>query len=447
MTLKVMKFPVVTLIAALATHLGASTVAQDLPHVGHLSFEGKFLVAISDADMVSSAYADGFLGPIQGSDTLSIIRLSEHPSQWKASSVPVGNSVVGPPAALAVTPDGQYAIVTETVGPRPVGNVSATMQDLPTSRNITVVDLNDLDNLKVVQVLEGFNQPSTVCINAAGDLVAVTHTLEGDGGDTPLALYQLRSGRLSWLSTPDIPDWTAGNLLIDARFHPTLNVLALTDNSEPRLLFVEVVETGDAISLRNWGNSVALERSPFTAKFSPSGEFVFSNAMYTGLGPEAPRGTISSIQLNTSRDPSGSPQHSLVSRAQVGVMPEGLAISPDGRWAVTANLERSTPALDSPDQGFFSSLSLLRVDTETGVLDTVGTFAYDGILLEGVVFDTSSRFVAATTFDQYDGRSPGGSIDFWRISGDHADVNRIEFVKTSYSVPVTRGAHSISLVG
>lgn len=127
-------------------------------------------------------------------------------------------------------------------------------------------------------------------------------------------------------------------------------------------------------------------------------------------------------------------------------MPEGLAISPDGHWAVTANLERSTPALDSPSQGFFSSLSLLRVDAETGHLATVGTYASDGILPEGLVFDGSSRFVAATTFDRYDGRSPGGSVDFWRISGDHADPGRVEFVKTSRSVPVTRGAHTIAIV-
>ncbi|RSL43747.1 hypothetical protein CEP54_014951 [Fusarium duplospermum] len=126
-------------------------------------------------------------------------------------------------------------------------------------------------------------------------------------------------------------------------------------------------------------------------------------------------------------------------------MPEGLAISPDGQWAVTANLERSTPALDSPDQGFFSSLSLLRLDLKTGSLSTVGTYAFDEILPEGVVFDSSSRFVAVTTFDQYDGKSPGGSVDFWRISGDHADVNRVEFVETSYSIPVTRGVHSIAL--
>jgi hypothetical protein len=74
------------------------------------------------------------------------------------------------------------------------------------------------------------------------------------------------------------------------------------------------------------------------------------------------------------------------------------------------------------------------------------TYADDGILPEAVAFDNSSRFVAATTFDHYDGRSPGRSIDFWRIAGDHADPGRIEFVKTSCSVPVTRGAHSIAIV-
>lgn len=285
-------------------------------------------------------------------------------------------------------------------------------------------------------------------VNGAGDLVAVTHTLEGAGGETPLALYRFDNGVLSLLSTPDIPNWTPGHLLMDAAFHPELNILALIDNTRPQLTLVEVVGEGEATRMKRWGSSIELERSPYSAKFTPDGRHVLSNAMYTGLGPETPRGTISSIRLNASASAfeGGTAEHILVSRAQVGVMPEGLAISPDGHWAVTANLERSTPALDSPSQGFFSSLSLLRVDAETGHLATVGTYASDGILPEGLVFDGSSRFVAATTFDRYDGRSPGGSVDFWRISGDHADPGRVEFVKTSRSVPVTRGAHTIAIV-
>ncbi|KAM5346132.1 hypothetical protein ACJ41O_009137 [Fusarium nematophilum] len=401
--------------AAASSLFWAATAAQDLPHVGHLKFEGRFLVAISDADMVATAYSDGLLGPSQGSDTLSVIQLHEDISKWQVASVTVGNSVVGPPAALAIMPDGRYAIVAETLGPRRGDNSSATLQSLPTSRNLTVVDIRDLDNPVVVQVLQGFDQPSTVSVNAAGDLVSITHTLDGAGTETPLALYRFSKGRLSLLATPDIPGWTPGNVLMDASFHPSLNALALTDNSHPRLSLVEVIGEGESTELRSWGNSLELERSPFTAKFSPDGRHVLSNAMYTGLGPEAPRGTISSIQLNASQDIAGSPEHSLVSRAHVGVMPEGLAVSPDRRWAVTANLERSSPALDSPCQGFFSSLSLLRVDPETGSLNTVGTYAYDGVLPEGVVFDGSSRFVLATTFDQYDGRSPGVSVDFWRV--------------------------------
>lgn len=62
------------------------------------------------------------------------------------------------------------------------------------------------------------------------------------------------------------------------------------------------------------------------------------------------------------------------------------------------------------------------------------------------MFDNSSRFVTATSYDHYDGRNPGDSIDFWRISGDYADPDRIEFVEINCSVPVTRGAHVMRIM-
>lgn len=137
---------------------------------------------------------------------------------------------------------------------------------------------------------------------------------------------------------------------MDAAFHTQLNILALTDNTRPQLTFVEVVGEGEATRVKRWGNSIELERSPYSAKFTPDGRHVLSNAIYTGLGPEAPRGTPRHHLQHPPRlsGGGGTAEHILVSRAQVGVMPEGLAISPDGHWAVTTNLERSTPALDSP---------------------------------------------------------------------------------------------------
>ncbi|MFK0206306.1 hypothetical protein [Agrobacterium sp. NPDC090283] len=447
MAMRIPKPSIAAFMTALILAPVPGAFAQELPNVSHMDFKGRFLVAISDADMVASAYSDGRLGPEQGQDTLSVIRLDRPPSQWRASSVPVGNSVVGPPTAMTLTPDGRYAIVVETRGPRPADKADGMMTDLPNSRKISVVDLGDPDNPTVIQTLEGFAQPSTVSINAGGNLVAITYALGGDGRETPLALYRFENGQLSLLSTPAIPDWTPGDLLIDASLHPQSNILALTNWTRPELTLVEVVGEGEATRVERWGNSIALDWYPFTSKFTPDGRHVLSNSIYAGLGTQAPKhGTITSVRLDMRRDADGAPRHSFVSRAQVGAIPEGLAISPDGKWVATANLERSSAPHDSPEQGFFSSLSLLRIDAESGHLTTVGTHAYDGILPESVVFDNSSRFVAATTFDQYDGRSPGGSIDFWRISGDHANADRIELVKTSYTVPVTRGAHVLSIV-
>ena len=124
----------------------------------------------------------------------------------------------------------------------------------------------------------------------------------------------------------------------------------------------------------------------------------------------------------------------------------GISISPDGRYVVTTNLEKSAFALDDPKQGFFSSLTLLRLDPATGVLESAGDFAFDGVLSEAAVFDNSSRFLAVTNYTFFDPTRKGGSIDFWRIAGDVSDPKRTELVKMDFSIPVTRGAHSMVIV-
>lgn len=62
------------------------------------------------------------------------------------------------------------------------------------------------------------------------------------------------------------------------------------------------------------------------------------------------------------------------------------------------------------------------------------------------VFANTSQYLAVATFDHYDAKKKGGSIDFWRLTSDYFDPTRIELVKTDYSVPVTRGIHSMVIV-
>lgn len=423
-------------------------IGQSASSGANFDFKGRLIVAVSDADMVASAYLDGHLGPVVGSDALSVIRLDKPVQNLKAVEIGVSNSVTGPPSSVAVSPDGRYAIVIETRGTRPAGVTDPRMKDLLLGKTVTVIDLLDPDHPKQVQRIDGVERPQSVDFNADGSLVALT-LYPQNAAKSPIALYRFAGGRLTDLSTPDLPGWAPGERLNGAVFHPKENTLAILNASRPSLSFVKVISANGQLNVSAWGNQVLVDKQPFKVVFTPDGRFAVLNAMYFGddvSGTATVPSTVLSVRLSADTAPDGSPRHQIVDRVISGAYSEGLAMSPDGRWLATTNLEQSTYALTNPRQGFFSSVSLIRLDPQLGLLERVGTYPFDGILPESVIFDNSSRFLAVACFDHYDGRKPGGSIDFWRLTGDYFNPKRIELVRTSYSVEVTRGVHSMVIV-
>ncbi len=433
-------FNLALLVAALSS-TPATSLAQVQTRRPDLAFKGRYLVAISDTDMLPSAYTDGLLGPYAGADELSVIQLDQPAGKMTKATVPVSNSVIGPPSSVALTPDGRYAIVIETRGPRPDRRPDASLKDLPTGKKISLVDLADPGHPTVVQNDDCYDDPLTVSISADGTLAAVVFKQVGPRKHPLLAIYFLKNGRLSGPAIPGIPGFNAGDSLASAEFHPKRNILALLYNQHPRLSVVQVNATATNILLAPWGAAVDVDSNPFLVRFTPSGRFALVNAMLPG----AVRGTVSSIQIEQTQNPDGVTQHRLISRAEAGILPEGLAISPDERWVATTNLERSTPSLTDPEQGFFASVTLLRFDSTTGIIGRVGDFPFDGRIPEAVVFDDSSRFLAVTCFSHYDPAQPGGAITFWRLAGDAQDSRRAELVKLDFSIPVARGPQSMAI--
>ena len=412
-------------------------------------FEGRALIAVSDADMLSSAYEDGDLGPAVGPDTLSIIRLDQAAQNYRAVEIEASNSVTGPPLSVAVTPNGGFAVVIETRKGR-TGPNDTKLRDLEAGRKITLIDLSQLDRPKTVQTIEGLASPQAVAIDPTGTVVAIVHRAQT--GVPPISLYRLERGQLSPASMPAIPGWTDGASLIGLAFHPSEPILALLDVGRHNLTFVRYAasEIG-GLTLTKWGNDIPVERNPYIVRFTPDGRHALVNGTYAAFGYNlnpfaAPRGSVQSIRVAGSTNDKGEPQHRFVSRAETGAVPEGLDISPDGRFVITANLERSTPKPGSPQMARYGSMSLIRIDPETGILKHVRDFAFDGALPEMAVFDNSSRFVAVTIFNQFDDPGAKGSIDFWRMERDPFDADRIELVKTRHSVPVTRGVHSLAVI-
>jgi len=414
-----------------------------------LNFGGKYLVSVSDADMVASAYVDGNLGPREGRDALSIIELTADPRRWKAVEVPATNSVAGPPNSITVSPDGRFALVIETFKPRPENDGPHTFADLQFGDTLLIYDLSVPGKPQLVQERKIPKRPEAVSFNAAGDMVAVSFSPHGGGAESPLGLFAFKAGKLGKGHFPEIEGWQAGERLIDVAFHPSENTLAAIEASGGATLrFLDVSGDGRADQI---GNVVDIERFPMRVLWSPDGRHAIVNATYwgpdiAGTWIEAPRGSIATIRMNAETRDDGSVRHAFVSRIPTGVSPEGLAVSPKGDWIVSTNLERSYLPYHDERITWFSSLTLAKFDPASGQLTEAGTFSYDGILPEAAVFDNSGKFIAVATYDHFDDSKRGGSIDIWRIQSDPLDLANVQLIKTEHSVPVTRGVHSMTIV-
>lgn len=425
----------------------AETLYAQWDRHGGLDFEGRFLVSVSDADMVATAYVDGDLGPREGRDALSVIRLDRDPRDWTATEISASNSVAGPPAAIDITRDGRFAFVIETFAQRPDNDARHTFEDLGYGARLFVFNLANPDRPRLIQTVETPTRPDAVRVSPDGRRVAVSFHPEGAGTETPLAIYPFTNGRLGEPSFPVIENWDLeAARLIDMDWHPDEPILVLLNETEADMRFARV---NDDNTLTTFGNVVKVEKAPYRVFFTPDGRHVVTNALYWGLDiigfwVEPPRGSLLTVRMNAEVD-GDNIRHAIVSRITTGYAPEGLAVSPDGRWVASTNLERSYMPYDDPRVTWYSSITLARLDPETGQLAHVGEFNYDGILPEAAVFDNSSRYLAVANFDHFDDRREGSSIDFWRIQSDPMEPWNTQLIKTEHSVPVARGAHSMTI--
>jgi DNA-binding beta-propeller fold protein YncE len=335
-----------------------------------------------------------------------------------------------PPVAVSVTPDGRYAVVVETWAPRPEGDaLEQTFADLSHGNRLQIFDLADPTQPMLLEAVTIAERPDSVSINADGSLIAVTFHPAGAGSETPLAIIPLRDGKLGNPVYPTVPDFPLEERLIHAEWHPSQDVLALVNETAAEVSFARVTARNETWELQAWGNVVQAEKAPYMARFTPDGRHVMVNGLYWGADVagrwvEAPRGSLLSIRLEAGVQEDGTPRHALISRAITGVSPEGIAISPNGRYVVTTNLERSYLPYDDDRITWFSSLTLISLDPETGQLTHIADYPYDGILPEAAVFDASSQYIAVANYDHFDDRIQGSSIDFWRIASDPLNRDR-----------------------
>ncbi|WP_164929159.1 lactonase family protein [Gloeobacter violaceus] len=430
---------VVGIVAAIAI-VGLVSVADPLPVAERASdrrplpFAGRALLIASDGDMVGTAYSDGKLNRLSGiEDALTVIDLPLPAAASKVASVAVSNSVMSWPQILATAPDGSRAYVVEVRGRPPQGVQEYADLDtgMPTGSLLTVVDLTHPGGPTVLETVPVGRNPRQIAISPDGRLLAIG--VEEPGRE--LLLVELVAGRPGRRFSYAIADASGQSARITSvGWHPSGRFLALNLNDR-EMAFFEVLTDQKAATatLRPQGERLVTGVRLGVGRFSPDGRHYLLTDLKWGERPLGyllnPRGELIAVRFDAG--PALGAKHRVVCRIEVGLSPEGFAVSPDGLLVATVNMRRTylpdwLPVWPGKAR---SSLSLVKRNPQSGQLTVVGEYGFEGVLPEDAVFDAAGRALAVAVYHY---REPRASVQNQQLTVEAAS-SFLETTSTSFA--------------
>jgi DNA-binding beta-propeller fold protein YncE len=288
-------------------------------------------IAVSSNDN-KVRHVDGVNTVVAGvPDTATIIDLGASPPRVVAElRVPGGWSA--PPQSVAVTPDESLALVASSTAIDPGDPTKTVPNDV-----VTVIDLRATPPA-VVATLRTGARASGVSINRQGTLALVANRGEGTVSVLAIAGRDVRVvGKVDLRARDSQPSLPV--------FAPDGRSAYVTRNGDHRVSVLAV--NGTAVSYA--GTDISANLNPYSLEITPDGAVGVTGNI--GNGPTGGADTLSVLDLRSSPP-------RLVNTVSVGLIPEGVAMSPDGRYVAAVVMNGSNLARTSP---FFNDFGLLRV--------------------------------------------------------------------------------------
>ena len=307
-----------------------------------------------------------------GKDTLTVIDISKPDTPQIASSIPLMNSVVGPPTNLAVTPSGDIALVANSLEPV----VQGWGHRLEPDNKVFLIDLKANPPAVIGTVTVG-KQPSGMAISPKGDLALVANRADGT-----ISALSIRGKEVLVLDTVTVGAGT-----------DQVSAIAITSDGKQALAVKSAANKVALLSID--GQKVTYGKRdlpagifPYNIAVTPDGKLALTADTGNGGSSDGNVDTVSVIDLEA--DPSR-----VIDHVTVGDSPEGLAISPKGDLAVTIEARGS----NMPRTAFFhhsaGAVTALKIDgrkvTKTGEINVGG-------LPEGAVFSPDGQYLYVGNF-------------------------------------------------
>ncbi|HVR94247.1 MAG TPA: YncE family protein [Casimicrobiaceae bacterium] len=302
------------------------------------------------------------------SDSLVVIDASTFPPVIRGTVEGLEHTVQGPPQAVAVTPDGKLAIVAA-----PTRYDYAAKKEL-FSNFVQVVDI-EASPPRLIGKVDVGGHPNGLSINREGTLLlAAAHggtvkVLGIDGKNVKLP-DQVKVGekRLSGISFTH--DGKAA-------------IVAQRDENGAAVLSI------DGTSVKLTTEKISTGVTPYAIDVSSDGKWaVIGNTGVTGMLGLVGR-TVGDADVVTLVDVSKRPFRA-VQQISVPSTPEGVAISPDGRWIAVSCMAGSNLTTDNAGRNKIGKLLLFEIKDEWAnkVNEVAGAEA-----AQGVVFSQDSKQV------------------------------------------------------
>jgi DNA-binding beta-propeller fold protein YncE len=303
-----------------------------------------------------------------GKDQVLIVDLADPESPKIAATLPLKNSVVGPPVNLDIDPAGAVALVADSVDIVKDGDALKQVPD----NKIHVIDLKS-EPPKLAGTVTGGKQPSGLSFSPDGKMALVANR-----GDNSISVLSVNGTDVKVTDTVAMPDSVAhvvftpdGKHALAVRF-PAHKVSVL-DIDGGKVTYNKVdLPTGQ------W---------PYNVVVKPDGKLALTSDNGGAGSSDGSVDTTSVIDLEANPP-------RIIDRVVIGDGPEGLAMSPKGDLAIAAILRGSNMR-----KAFFyeknGSLSVLKIDgkkvTKTQDIEVGG-------LPEAVVFTPDGKYILAGNY-------------------------------------------------
>src|ERR1700722_8326825 len=310
---------------------------------------------------------------LPGKDTVMIVDLANPESPKIVATLPLENSVVGPPVNLDIDPTGSIALVADSVDVTKDGD---TLKQVPDNK-IFVIDLK-ASPPKLAATVTGGKQPSGLSISPSGKMALVANR-----GDNSVSVLSINGTDVKVTDTITFPDSVAhvvftpdGKRALAVRF-PAHKVSVL-DIAGDKVTYNKVdLPTGQ------W---------PYNAVVTPNGKIALTSDNGASGSSDGSVDTTSVIDLEANPP-------RIIDRVVVGDGPEGFAMSPKGDLAVAAILRGSNGNKKSFFYNKNGSLSILKIDgkkvTKTQDIEVGG-------LPEAVAFTPDGKYLLAGNYMDQD---------------------------------------------